>query len=383
MRSTSLSDLTNPHPPEASDDSMAASQRQRWGLVGCSRRTVLGWGAAFATTVALKPGWAQTPAPVVPLADVHSHMGLLGPTRSVDFQPDRFMAEGHVKLVAWKVVPDLDWIRRDANGALLPPPSPPDPDRMWSIAESTIRRMAEAATQAGVAIVTKPADLDAVRNGQTAVVLASEGCDFVDPDLERIEQAYRLGVRHLQMVHYTPNPLGDVQSRPVEHGGLTDLGRRLIERCNRLGILVDLAHLTPPAALAAAEHSRTPVIWSHSAVRMGRNMTLRSDRLLPLDVARSIAARGGVVGLWGFDQTAGYRLSGYVRLVMDTVEALGEDHVAFGTDMSGLRNWTVIRHYGDLAKAVEELVSAGMPERVLRKVAFDNYVRVLRSALTA
>lgn len=357
----------------------APGQPQRWALVGCSRRSVLGWAAACAAP--LPVAWAQSPAPVLPLADCHSHMGLFGPTRTPTFSPDRFMAEGHVKLVAWKWVPDLDWIRRGPDGQLLPPPMPPDPDRMWANTEAGLQRMVQAAEQAGVNIARTAADVDAAAAGRTAVVLASEGCDFVDAELQRIDLVYRLGVRHLQVVHYTPNPLSDVQSRPEQHSGLTPLGKELIARCNRLGILVDLAHMTPAAALTAAQHSKRPVVWSHSALRAGRNMAWRGDRLLPVETARAIAERGGVVGLWTFDQTAGHRLSGYVRLVMETVELLGEDHVAFGTDMSGLRNWTVINHYGDLAKAVEELVAAGMPERVLRKVAFENYARVLRTAM--
>lgn len=362
------------------DDAVEHGNARRWQVVGCSRRAVLGLGLGTAV-LAGRPASAQSPAPVLPLADTHSHMGLFGPTKSASFSPDRFMAEGHVKLVAWKWVPDYELIRRGANGELLPPPAPPDPDRMWVTTEAGWRAMIDSATQAGVALVLGKDDVAAARAGRTSVVLASEGCDFVDPALERIETAYRMGVRHLQLVHYTPNPLGDVQSRPVQHGGLTPLGRELIARCNRLGILVDLAHLTPEAAIEAAELSTRPVIWSHSALRVGRLLASRHDRLLPLEAARAIVRRGGVVGLWGFDQTAGYRLSGYARLILEAVEHLGEDHVVFGTDMSGLRNWTVLRHYGDLGKAVEELVSAGLPETVLRKIAFDNYARVLTASL--
>ncbi len=363
------------------DDEDGRGGSGRWKVVGCSRRAVLGLGLGIAA-LGGRPGWAQSPAPVVPLADTHSHMGLFGPTKSATFSPDRFMAEGHVKLVAWKWVPDYELVRRGANGELLPPPAPPDPDRMWAATEAGWRAMRDSATQAGVAIVLGKDDVEAARAGHTSVVLASEGCDFVDAALERVDAAYRMGVRHLQLVHYTPNPLADVQARPTQHGGLTSLGRDLIARCNQRGILVDLAHLTPEAAAEAAALSSRPVIWSHSALRVGRHFASRNERLLPLETARAIASRGGVVGLWGFDQTAGYRLSGYVRLILEAVEHLGEDHVVFGTDMSGLRNWTVLRHYGDLGKAVEELISAGLPETVLRKIAFDNYARVLTASLT-
>ncbi|MFN4104007.1 MAG: hypothetical protein ACK4GB_06925 [Tepidimonas sp.] len=70
-----------------------------------------------------------------------------------------------------------------------------------------------------------------------------------------------------------------------------------------------------------------------------------------------------------------------MRLILEAVEHLGEDHVVFGPDMSGPRNWTVLRHYGDLGKAVEERIAASLPETVLRKIAFDNSARVLAASL--
>ncbi len=291
------------------------------------------------------------------------------------------MAAGHVKLVAWKWVPDLKLVRRGPDGRLLPASSP-NVEELWAFTESGLKDMLDSATRAQLTVVRQRSDVDSAQAGQAAVVLASEGCDFADEGLSRIDAVHAMGVRHLQLVHYTPNPFSDIQSRPVLHNGITAKGLELIGRCNRLGILVDVAHMTPSAAMAAAERSERPVIWSHSALRAGMNIAGATDRLLPLETAKAIAAQGGLVGLWGFNATARHSLSGYVQLVRETIDLLGEDHVAFGTDLSGLSNWAIIHHYGDLADVMDRLVQAGLQESTLRKLAFDNYARVLKAALS-
>ncbi|MFN4104006.1 MAG: hypothetical protein ACK4GB_06915 [Tepidimonas sp.] len=149
------------------DDAVEHGNARRWQVVGCSRRAVLGLGLGTAV-LAGRPAWAQSPAPVLPLADTHSHMGLFGPTKSASFSPDRFMAEGHVKLVVWKWVPDYELVRRGANGELLSPPAPPDPDRMWAATEAGWRAMRDSATQAGAAIVLGKDDVEAARAGRTS-----------------------------------------------------------------------------------------------------------------------------------------------------------------------------------------------------------------------
>ena len=354
----------------------------KWAAFCCSRRSFLGWGAAFGAAAALGSASAQNVAASrFPVADVHSHMGLFGPTRSSTFSPDRFMAAGHVKLVAWKWVPDLKLVRRGSDGRLLPASSP-NVEELWAFTESGLKDMRDSATLAQLTVVRQKSDIDSAEAGQAAVVLASEGCDFADDGLSRIDAVHAMGVRHLQLVHYTPNPFADIQSRPILHNGITAKGLELIARCNRLGILVDVAHMTPSAAMVAAERSERPVIWSHSALRAGMNIAGPTDRLLPLETAKAIAARGGVVGLWGFNATARHSLSGYVQLVRETIDLLGEDHVAFGTDLSGLSNWAIIHHYGDLAEVMDRLVQAGLQESTLRKLAFDNYARVLKAALS-
>ena len=71
-----------------------------------------------------------------------------------------------------------------------------------------------------------------------------EGLDFLETKLERLEEAHQRGVRHAQLVHYTPNDIGDFQTGAVTHNGLTPFGAEAIRACHRLGFVCDVVNRT-------------------------------------------------------------------------------------------------------------------------------------------
>jgi membrane dipeptidase len=90
-------------------------------------------------------------------------------------------------------------------------------------------------------------DLEAAhRAGQPAIIADVEGLDFPETKIERLEEAHERGIRHLQLVHYTPNDIGDFQTGAVAHQGLTSFGAEVIRACHRLGFVCDtLLHGSP------------------------------------------------------------------------------------------------------------------------------------------
>lgn len=111
------------------------------------------------------------------------------------------------------------------------------------------------------------ADLESAHAaGQPAVIGGVEGLDFIEGKLERLEEAHRRGVRSAQLVHYTPNDIGDFQTGVMTHDGLTEFGAQVIRDCHRLGIVVDVAHATAQTAKAAAKVSTKPLLLSHTAL---------------------------------------------------------------------------------------------------------------------
>src|SRR5437763_2937969 len=99
-----------------------------------------------------------------------------------------------------------------------------------------------------------------------------EGLDFHDGKLERLEEAHQRGLRHLQLVHYTPNDIGDFQTGAVTHNGLTEFGAETIRACDRLGLVCDVAHATEATVKQAIKVATKPLLLSHTALSGSKAM---------------------------------------------------------------------------------------------------------------
>ena len=155
-------------------------------------------------------------------------------------------------------------------------------------------RRAVAAADAEVA--TSPAELDrAAADERTVVLLGCEGGDFLEGDLRRLEEAHADGVTVLTLMHYRPNQIGDVQTEPPVHGGLTQFGRAVVAECNQLGIVIDCAHASFDTTMAVLEASDQPVIISHGQLA---HPATTHPRLLTTAYAAAVASAGGLIGAW-------------------------------------------------------------------------------------
>jgi membrane dipeptidase len=182
-----------------------------------------------------------------------------------------------------------------------------------------------------------PADVrTSHQNRQPTVIQAVEGGHFLQGHLERVEEAYERGLRHFGLLHDSDasEPLGDVYTNPPRYGGLTPFGAAVIKECNRLGILVDLAHANVQTTEAALKVTTRPVIISHTGLdtQLGSNPTMAHTmlpRLIGKEHARMVANAGGLVGVW--THLADTPLD-YARNVRALVDVIGVDHVCIGTD---------------------------------------------------
>src|SRR5258708_15119962 len=126
--------------------------------------------------------------------------------------------------------------------------------------------MDEMVGEHGLRRALNAADLAAAHAaGQPSIVMDVEGLDFLETKLERLEEAHRRGVRHVQLVHYTPNDIGDFQTGTVTHRGLTAFGAEVIRACHRLGFVCDVAHATEDTVKEAGKGPTKPLLLSHPA----------------------------------------------------------------------------------------------------------------------
>lgn len=349
-----------------------------------NRRKILIAGAALGAKLGF-PTKSFAAKPIY-LADMHYHLFFSGTYnhRAYPLGPD--LAGGSVTLVAWSLVTDGPWMGELTDRYRQKKAAKPGDAFGWFSRE--IVRIQEHIADQNLKIVKTSADVDAATKGDPHIVLATEGTFFLDENLSLLAAAYDQGVRHVQLVHYLKNPVGDYQTEEPLYGGLTEFGRGVVRECNRLGVLIDLAHCTEHAIRQALEISKAPMIWSHSSiVRPGNpnpssSMMLWKARQLTLPTAKLIAQSGGVVGLWAFSPDVGSSAASYAGRLAEMADQLGEDHVGIGTDLHGLGDakFQAISNYSDLRKVIEKWQTTGVTESRIRKMAMQNYVRVLKEA---
>jgi membrane dipeptidase len=315
---------------------------------------------------------------------MHFHLLFIGPNPAASNPLARNLAGGRATLVAWSLVGDLPWMGVTPRG--FKQKSVPKPGETVTWFQAELARVKAHIAEQNLKIVKGPADVDLALKGDPHVVLSVEGASFLDDDPSQLQAAYDAGIRHIQLVHYIRNTIGDFQTEKPQHGGLSDQGKKVVQECNRLGILVDLAHSTPDAVTQALAISKVPMVWSHSSVTRTRKpqwmMSVTQARQLSLEGAKAIAAKGGVVGLWALRSDVGHTPEAYADRLSEMADWLGEDHAAFGTDMNGLLG-PVLTSYADLRRVVDYWEQRRMSESRIRKLAIENYGRVLKQAMAA
>jgi membrane dipeptidase len=313
-------------------------------------------------------------------ADMHSHIGILGERLNIRDA----MANNGMLVVARKIVADGPVIRRFPGKGIQQMREPASGELATRFDRLLERMKLEHKTE-NLAEIVNVATLRSVLGGtQPAIVLASEGADFLERDMKRLEAARQEGLVHLQLVHYRVSEVGDISTdRPV-HNGLTAFGKEVVTACNALGILVDVAHCTPEGVAHALEISKKPLIYSHGHVISTTPHWTQSAvraRAISSRQARGIAEKGGVIGIWPLGSQFG-SLDSYASGLLETAQTVGINHVGVGTDLFGLGGSSVIPGYEQFGQLHELLARRGVSADDAKKMLGGNYLRVLEQALT-
>jgi len=263
------------------------------------------------------------------------------------------------------------------------------------------------------------------RQGRIAALLGIEGGHIIEDDLRALNTFYRLGVRYMTLTHSRPNNWADSSGGKPRWNGLNDFGRKVVERMNRLGMMVDISHVSDKAFYDTLAVTRAPVIASHSSCRALCNV----PRNMNDDMLRALAKNGGVIQINfnpGFIDPAydaaykrrspqidaeiaaaraqrvkeGKRLTwweetsiarqyepqfptpNYTRIadhIDHAVNVAGIDHVGLGSDFDGI--YSAPQGMEDASKLpdlVRELARRGYSEEDLEKILGSNLLRVMR-----
>jgi membrane dipeptidase len=311
--------------------------------------------------------------------DVHSHGGSTGIASKAPPSADLrdAMRAGSLAVACLADVPDWPVLGRSDKGALAAIRAP-EPGELYRYHIERLAWMDELVATHGVRRALCAADLEAAHKaGEPAIIADAEGLDFLDGKLERLEEAHQRGIRHVQLVHYIPNDIGDFQTGAITHHGLTEFGAEVIRACHRLGLVCDIAHATEDMVNQAINIATKPLLLSHTAALGSRAMgpTPLTGRQVSPDHARAIAETGGSVGIWHFFPN----LDRYVDGLKEMAEIVGVDHVSIGTDQLDSRG--CVGDYTHWVHLVAAMLRGGFTAEEAGKIAGGNYMRIFREAV--
>ncbi len=239
-------------------------------------------------------------------------------------------------------------------------------------------------------VATTADEVEAVaKTGKIASMLGVEGGYSIENSLPTLQRFYDRGVRYMTLTHTRTTDWADSSADQPRHGGLSPFGEEVVAEMNRLGMLVDLSHVSVDTMYDAIHVTKAPVIFSHSSARAICDVT----RNVPDGVLKLMPENGGVVMvnfMSGFvvptdelkaDKRARGTLSTVVDHIDHIVKVAGIDHVGLGADYDGVTRLPVgledVSKYPDITL---ELVKRGYTREQIHKILGGNALRALKQA---
>lgn len=236
-------------------------------------------------------------------------------------------------------------------------------------------------------LATTAADVEcAHREGKVAVVLAIEGAEGLDGDLDLLHVYHQLGVRSMGLTWMYRNPFAEGNWEDTG-AGLTSLGRQAVREMNTLRMLVDVAHATERTFWDVIETSEAAVICSHTSCRaMVKDFdTHAPSRYLTDEQMKALAAKGGVIGIFfsanrELDDDAADAMS-LARFIAHAANVCGPAHVGYGSDLDGGFPPHGLEDIRGLPNLTGALLDLGFSDSEVLGIIGGNWLRVYRQVL--
>ncbi len=263
--------------------------------------------------------------------------------------------------------------------------------------------------------------------GKIAVLMGMEGGHMIDDDLGLLRLYAALGIRYLTLTHGSNTNWADSSTDEPKHNGLTPVGNSVVQELNRLGVLVDISHVSDKTFYDAVNTSRAPMIASHSSCRALCN----HERNMTDGMIRALARKGGVIQInyntgflsqeyadarrkindelrarddatqkrYGENQALAIRENERIRRELTAagklpkvswekivehidhvVKLVGADHVGLGSDFDGATMPEGMEDCSKLPRLTEALLRKGYSESDIRKILGGNVLRVMEEA---
>lgn len=226
---------------------------------------------------------------------------------------------------------------------------------------------------------------DIVKNnvaGKISALLTIEEGGVLKGQLANLRNFYRLGVRLITLTWNYPNEIGFPNIKEEYRNlGLTQFGLEVVNEMNKLGMIIDVSHLSDQGFYDVAKHSVKPFVASHSNARAITN----HYRNLTDDMIRVLAQKGGIAGINFARPFLGSkdfsRIEDMIRHIKHIVNVGGIDVVAVGSDFDGISPELEISNFGEMNKLIKALEVNNFSESQIEKICYLNALRVVKDCL--
>ena len=294
----------------------------------------------------------------------------------------------------------FDYVRAKAGGLNAPMmsiyiPSEMENNGAKALADTLINLVEglETANPDKFAVATSPDQIEEqFKKGLISMPMGMENGAPIEGDLENIQYFYDRGIRYITLTHAKDNHISDSSYDTTRTwNGLSEFGRKVVEEMNRVGIMVDISHVSDSSFYQVMEITKTPVIASHSSCR---HYTPGMERNMSDDMISKLADNGGVIHInfgsffleedWQGKKQADSTHVTTVQQVADhidrVVEIAGIDYVGFGSDFDGVGDLPVgLSDASMMPNLIAELLKRGYADGDIEKICYKNTFRVWRA----
>ncbi|KAJ3417587.1 dipeptidase 1 (renal) [Chytridiales sp. JEL 0842] len=222
------------------------------------------------------------------------------------------------------------------------------------------------------------------KSGKIASLIGIEGAHQIDGSLSTLRMMFLLGTRYMTLTHVCHSPWADSAAQPPIYNGLTPFGEVVIKEMNRIGMMVDLSHVSPDVMRHVLRITAAPVIFSHSSAKA----VCGHVRNVPDDVLDSLKENGGVVMInfsadfIACDADGKPQGVATIETVADHImhirQRIGSEYIGIGSDFDGITKLPVgledVSKYPDLVRV---LLARGVTESEIHRITHGNILRVL------
>ena len=255
-------------------------------------------------------------------------------------------------------------------------------EKCLKMIENTYADVAKYQDACGIALTEEDA-LRLKAEGKKAFFLGIENGYAIGKDIKNVKKFKDMGIQYMTLSHSYDNDICNSSSNTEDASkGLTAFGRKVVKEMNKVGMMIDVSHVSEGTFWDVIKYSKDPIFASHSSVKA----LCDHDRNLTDDQLRALAKNGGVIQICIYDgylnnDAKAASIDDIVKHIDHAVKVAGIDHVGIGSDFDGGGGVLGCKGDNDMINITVKLIEKGYSEEDIRKIWGGNFFRVMNQVI--